>query len=206
MKMFAGLLIGVLSLALTSGSALAADVVKMGFFDMQTIIEHSEIGKEGAEKFRLKKEKMREQLAAKLQEIKEMDEEFKKKEHLLSQDVKKKKAQEILSAKMDYDRLTYEANQKLGDLEQELLAPIKNKVLEIVTRIGKEEGYTLILERRRAGLAYAPSSLELTDRIIRELNEMQVEESAGSGQSRDKRGTAGRGSDVRGQRPEGERF
>lgn len=180
MKMFAGLLIGVLSLALTSGSALAADVVKLGFFDMQTIIERSEMGKEGAEKFRLEKEKMREKLAAKLQEIKEMDEEFKKKEHLLSQDVKRKKAQEILSAKMEYDRLTYEANQKLGDLEQELLAPIKNKVLEIVTRIGKEEGYTLILEMRRAGLAYAPSSLELSDRIIRELNEMQVEESAGS--------------------------
>jgi hypothetical protein len=36
----------------------------------------------------------------------------------------------------------------------------------------------MIWEMQMAGLAYAPSSLELTDRIIRELNEISAKEKA----------------------------
>ena len=44
-----------------------------------------------------------------------------------------------------------------GGLEQELLNPLKDMVFEIVSRIGKEEGYTMIWEMRQTGLAYAPA-------------------------------------------------
>jgi outer membrane protein len=168
-------LVGFLFLVLAS-PAMAADVVKLGFFDMQTIVERSEAGKGSADKFNLEKEKVREQLAAKLNEVKALDEEFKKKEQVWSQEVKKKKAQEIVTKKMEYDRLAYDANRQLGQLEQDLLTPLKDRVIDIVTRIGKEEGYTMIWEMRRAGLAYAPPSLELTDRIIRELNASEAKE------------------------------
>ena len=57
-----------------------------------------------------------------------------------------------------------------------LLRPIKEKVLDIVARIGKEEGYTMIWEMRRSGLVYAPGSLELTDRVISELNEQAAKD------------------------------
>ncbi|UCG13749.1 MAG: OmpH family outer membrane protein [Deltaproteobacteria bacterium] len=170
MKIFRVALLGLLVLLFCT-PALAADVVKLGFFDMQTIIDRSEMGKEGAEKFRVEKEQVRQELASKLEEVKALDDEFKKKEHIWSLDVKKTKAQEIMAKKMEYDRLTYEAKRKLGQQEQDLLMPIRDKVLEIVNRIGKEEGFSMIWEMRRAGLAYAPDTLGLTDRIIRELNE-----------------------------------
>ncbi|MBW1982965.1 MAG: OmpH family outer membrane protein [Deltaproteobacteria bacterium] len=153
------------------GIASAAEVVKLGYFDMQTIIERSEIGKQGAEKFQQQKEKVRQELSGKLKEIKALDEEFKKKEQIWSAEVKKQKAQEIMAKRMEYDRLAYDANRQLDKLQQELLNPIRDKIFDIITRIGKEEGYTMIWEMRRAGLAYAPASLELTDRIIKELNE-----------------------------------
>jgi hypothetical protein len=37
----------------------------------------------------------------------------------------------------------------------------------------------MIWEMQMAGLAYAPTSLELTDRIIRELNEISAKEAGG---------------------------
>jgi hypothetical protein len=43
-------------------------------------------------------------------------------------------------------------------------------VLEIVAKIGKEGGYTMIFEIPGAGIWYAPDSLNLTDKIIQELN------------------------------------
>ena len=175
MRICKGALVGLLVL-MFSAPALAADIVKMGYFDMQRVIDRSEMGQEGAEKFKAEKEKVREQLAAKVQEIKEMDDEFKKKEPIWSQEMKKSKAQALMSKKMEYERATYEANRQLGQQEQMLLRPIKEKVLEIVARIGKEEGYTMIWEMRRSGLAYAPTSLEITDRVIRELNELAAKE------------------------------
>jgi outer membrane protein len=84
----------------------------------------------------------------------------------------------MMAKKAEYDQLRAEANRRLGEQERELLTPIREKVLEIISRIGKEEGYTMIWEMQMAGLAYAPSSLELTDRIIRELNEISAKEKA----------------------------
>ena len=155
-----------------STTVFAADVVKLGFFDMQGIIDRSELGKEGAQMFEAEKEKVRQELATRLSQLQEMDGEFKKKELIWSDEVKKAKAQEIMTKKIEYDRFRAEANQRLSEQEQLLLRPIKEKVLDIISRIGKEEGYTMIWEMRRTGLAYAPPSLEITDRIIRELNEI----------------------------------
>ena len=58
----------------------------------------------------------------------------------------------------------------MGKREQELLTPLKTKVLEIVAKIGKEGGYTMIFEVHSAGILYAPDSLNLTDKIIQGLN------------------------------------
>jgi outer membrane protein len=175
MRIFKGMLVGML-FVLLSTTVWAADVVKLGFFDMQTIIDRSEMGKAGLEKFKIEREKMRQELADKLNELRELDDEFKKKEQVWSDDVKKAKAQEMMAKKAEYDQLRAEANRRLGEQERELLAPIREKVLEIISRIGKEEGYTMIWEMQMAGLAYAPTSLELTDRIIRELNEISAKE------------------------------
>jgi outer membrane protein len=177
MKLMKGALVGLLFLLMGfTIPARAAEVVKLGFFDMQSIIDRSEMGKEGREAFRGQMKEIREDLAGNLEEIKGLDEAYKRKQHIWSDDVKKTKAQEILTRKAEYERLTYEANRQLEDLQQELLQPIRDKVFEIITRIGKEEGYTMIWEMRHAGLAYAPASLELTDRIIRELDELAAKE------------------------------
>lgn len=163
-------LLGVLLSVVMASPSLAADLVKIGFFDMQRIVERSELGKGGAEKFRQEREKVRERQAAKLKEIQDIEEEFKKKESVWSQDVKKKKLQDVVSRKMEYERASYEDYRQLGQLEQELLRPLRDKVFEIVRRIGQEGGYSLILEMQQAGLVYALPSLELTEQIVRELN------------------------------------
>ncbi len=164
--LFVGFLVLVFSTPL-----LAADVIKIGFFDMQTIIDRSEPGKDGAQKFEAEKEKVRQELATKLKELQQLEEEFRTKEHIWSPEVKKTKAQEFLIKQREYKRLEMEANRSLSKQERELLAPIKDKVTDIVFRIGKAEGYTMIAELSQAGVVYAPASLNLTDRIIRELNE-----------------------------------
>lgn len=148
----------------------AAEVVKLGFFDKQAIVDRSEMGKEGLATMKADMKPIREKLEATRQEIKELKEEFQKKEPIWSDEVKKAKYLEIVSKEKRLEQDVEQANRSLSKRERELLEPLQQKVLEIVAKIGKEGGYTMIFEVHGAGILYAPDSLNLTDKIIEELN------------------------------------
>ncbi len=164
-------------LVLVFGSPVfAADVVKLGYFDLQAVIERSEMGKEGFGKFQEEMKKAREKLETQRQEVKAMRDEFQMKEQVWSEDVKKKKLQQIRVREESVRRAIEQANRDLSERERTILTPLKDKMLEVIARIGKEEGYSMILDGAQAGIAYAPESLNLTDRIIRELNQISAKD------------------------------
>jgi len=148
----------------------AAEVVKLGYFDKQAIVDRSEVGKEGLATIKAEMKPIYEKLEATRQEIKELKEEFKKKEPIWSDEMKKTKYFEIVSMEKKLEQDVEQANRALSKRERELLTPLQSRVLEIVAKIGKEEGYTMIFEIPGAGIWYAPDSLNLTDKIIQELN------------------------------------
>ena len=157
----------------------AAEVIKLGFFDRQAIVDRSEMGKEGEQKFKSEMKKVREKLEAERQELQQFQEEINKKKLIWSEEVKKTKLQELFAKKQSLERLVVQSNRELERLEQTLLQPLKEKLLDIVARIGKEEGYTMIFEREHAGIFYAPDSINLTERIVRELNGISAREHTG---------------------------
>ena len=57
------------------------------------------------------------------------------------------------------------------------MGKLEKKLGEIVEEIGKKEGYMLIMERRVGGVMYAPSAIDITDRVIRRLNALGTKES-----------------------------
>jgi outer membrane protein len=148
----------------------AAEVVKLGYFDKQAIVDRSEVGKEGLATIKAEMKPIYEKLEATRQEIKDLKEEFKKKEPIWSDEMKKTKYFEIVSMEKKLEQDVEQANRSLSKRERELLTPLQAKVLEIVAKIGKEGGYTMIFEIPGAGIWYAPDSLNLTDKIIQELN------------------------------------
>ena len=154
----------------------AAEVVKLGFFDKQAIVDRSEMGKAGLATIKAEMKPIYEKLEAARQEIKELKEEFKKKEPIWSEEVKKTKYVEIVSKEKRLEQDVEQANRSLSMRERELLKPLQDKVLKIVAKIGKEGGYTMIFEVPGAGIWYAPDTLNLTEKIIQELNATSVGE------------------------------
>lgn len=175
MRICKAVLVGLFFLTFST-QVRAAEVIKLGFFDRQAIVDRSEMGKEGEQKFKTEMNKIREKLEAERQELKEMQEEINKKNLIWSEEVKKSKLQDLFTKKQRLEGLVIQSNRELERLEQELLRPLKENLLEIVARIGKEEGYTLIFEREHAGIFYAPNSLNITDKIIQELNAISASE------------------------------
>ena len=177
MRILSGVIAGLLFLAVST-QVWAAEVIRLGFFDKQAIVDRSEMGKEGLKKLREKMIPIREKLDAARQEIEELEAEFKKKELVWSDEVKKSKIQEIRAKKVMLRQGVDQANRLLSEQERELLMPLQRKVVDIVARIGKEEGYAMIFELGNGGIWYAPNSLNLTERIVQELDEFHAREKA----------------------------
>ena len=178
MRFLTGVIAGLLCLAVST-QGWTAEVIKLGFFDKQALVDRSEMGKEGLEKLKAQMLPIREKLDAAQQEIEELEAEFKKKELVWSDDVKKTKFQEIRSKRAMLRQGVDQANRLLTEKERELLMPLQKKVVEIVARIGKEDGYAMIFELGNGGIWYAPNSLNLTERIVQELDEFHAREKAG---------------------------
>jgi outer membrane protein len=177
MRILTGVIAGLLLLAVST-QVWAAEVIRLGFFDKQAIVDRSEMGKEGLEKLRAKMVPIREKLNAARQEVAELEAEFKQKELVWSNDVKQAKIQEIRAKEVMLRQGVDQANRLLTEQERELLMPLQQKVVEIVARIGKEEGYAMIFELGNGGIWYAPDSLNLTERVVQELNEFYAGEKA----------------------------
>ena len=52
----------------------------------------------------------------------------------------------------------------------EATKPIVEELLKIAADIGKERGYTLIMESQKAGIIYAPDALDITDDVVKRLD------------------------------------
>ena len=177
MRILTGVIAGLLLLAVST-QVWAAEVIRFGFFDKQAIVDRSEMGREGLEKLRAKMVPIREKLDAARQEVAALEAEFKQKELVWSNDVKQAKIQEIRAKKVMLRQGVDQANRLLAGQERELLMPLQKNVVEIVARIGKAEGYAMIFELGDGGIWYAPDSLNLTERIVQELNEFYAGEKA----------------------------
>jgi Skp family chaperone for outer membrane proteins len=74
----------------------------------------------------------------------------------------------------DFKTLKASYAQQFKQLEARSITKIKKDVLDIVRRIGKKEGFKLIIERNETGAMYYPESLDITDEVIKEYNKTAV--------------------------------
>jgi outer membrane protein len=59
---------------------------------------------------------------------------------------------------------------KIAEKNSELVQPIIEKINVVLKRIGDEEGYTLVLDAAVGGIVYAAEGIDLTARVLEELN------------------------------------
>jgi len=71
----------------------------------------------------------------------------------------------------DFKGLQKKYEQDLQRLQKKMIKQLQKDILSLAQKIGKKEGFQLILER--AGVLYVPGSLDITDRIIEEYNKTE---------------------------------
>lgn len=163
--------IGLLSLtvAMLFASSAAAHMSKVGFVNPQRIINESKIGRIAQEDLaRLGKEKDR-----RVREALEAVEKLKDKlqESTLSVTEEQSLEKLLRLAVRDYEQLVQASNVDIQGEERRLIQFVMRRADSILRRIAQEMGFSMILTDPEI-IGYVADSMDITDRVIRELNGM----------------------------------
>jgi outer membrane protein len=156
---------------LVGPSARAADL-KIGFIDSDQIFERYQKTKVLQEEFNREVQDLSKTAKEKKGEIDDLQKKLDSQSQMLSE-AKKDEQNQLLQKKIsEYETFVqsnWGPNGKISKLNEEYLRPIIDRVHNIVTLIGNEEGFSLILDAADGNVVYGDKSLDLTERVLTSL-------------------------------------
>lgn len=166
------ILLAVLAVLGLSGTGYAADVAKIGVVDFQHLFENSEAGKVIKTEITTQGKKMEAELQEKGAEIEEMKKRLEREALVMSKEMREEKEREFRIKVNDIKVLQKKYEGELQDMQKRLMGGLQKETLEIIGDIGKKEGYLLIIDRR--GVLYSPSTVDITDEVIKRHNALNA--------------------------------
>ncbi len=102
-----------------------------------------------------------------------MQAEFEKQSSVLSAEAKKTKEVEIEKAVREYQRFVQDSQNEMKKKESDATVSILKELREVIDKIGREDGYSLILENVEGIILYSKKDLDITDRVIKNYNDFK---------------------------------
>ena len=156
----------------------SADVAKIGVIDFQQIIDKSDLGKHAKSEINAQGKKMETELKKKAAELEKLKDQLEREALVMSTEKREQNERDLRIKVNDFKGLQKKYEQDLQRLQKKMISRLQKDILALAQEIGKKEGFQLILER--SGVLYVPSSLNITDRIIKEYNKKQNQSGKGT--------------------------
>ena len=157
---------GMAILFLTSIASAQVQVnFKLGYVDVQKALNICAGGKDAAAKLNKELEKAKTKYEASAEELKREKETLERQGPLLEENVLQDKMRDFRSKYRDWERFRKDTENDIKQQHNEMVDKISKELIEIVDKMGKEGGYTLIVERSL--VPYIDPSLDLTEEAIK---------------------------------------
>jgi outer membrane protein len=173
MKKLFTLMAGVVLIFCFQHQALSAGSHKFGVVDIEKFQEQSKSFQKIKEGLQQKFDSLQKKLDEKKGELIEIEDELKKQSMMLSLDAKEDKAKELEKKRRHFKYLAEDFSQEMKQAQLEARQGLAKELEKVVEKIGKKEGYTLIMEKRTIGLVYFNKALDITDQVIKEYDRMK---------------------------------
>lgn len=151
--------------------ASAADAIKIGYVDIQKVLEQSDEAKKVRSTLESLKSSKEKELEKMVTNAKKLDEDLKKQQNILSDEAKKAKVEELEKMDRDIRRFVSDSEAELTKKQREMENSILNDLVNIIQKIGKEGDYTLILPA--TVILYSNKVIDITDTVLKKFNEMK---------------------------------
>ncbi len=162
-----------LLIAFTSLSYAQSESIKIGYVDLQKVIGNSQAGKSAKSSFENEFKSKRDIIEQKARALEKMKQDFIKNSTVMNETTRKQKAEQIEKQEKDLGRTREDFREELQKKDLQLTQKIVKDIDGIMKEIGKEEGYSIILERTESGIIFANPKIDITDKIIEAYDSKQ---------------------------------
>ena len=152
---------------LAAGTAPAEEPVRIAFVDMQKALNESRAGKKALGELQKLMEERKSGLQKQKESLEKRKDELDKQGLLLNEETRKTRENEIRTLERDYSRTLSDLKEEFGRRESEFTDGIRKDLLKVIDKIGREGGYTLVLEKQYSAILYAPATIDLTETLIK---------------------------------------
>ena len=161
--------LGALAL-LVVGTAAQDEPIKIGVVDLDQAISSTEDGKSAREALARKQREAEAEMAPLYERYKALEDDLKAKKFVLSDE-------SLFQKQLDLAEIRNQIENRMKEIEGQLKVdkfriqePLVTKLRTIINETGRDEGFTLILQRGAAGVIYTREALDITDLIISKYN------------------------------------
>ncbi|KAF0159241.1 MAG: hypothetical protein FD159_711 [Syntrophaceae bacterium] len=161
----------VLLIIVWANTSFAAD--RIGFINIQEIIQTSNVGKKAAEEFKKLVEKKQVNVKDMENEVKKMKDELDKQGAILTASARSDKEAAYQRKLRDYQILVDDTNKELQKRDQEYSQKIIPDILKVVRAIAEKEKYTLILDISTMPMPYHDKANDISKKVIEDFNKAQ---------------------------------
>lgn len=154
----------------SSAPAHAAGPVKMGYVDLQRMLNETRDGKAARAKLEGEKKKMQVDIDKQQGDLKRQAEEFEKQKVLLKDEARAKKQAELQEKFVNLQQKFVGLQQDLTKREQDLTREIFERAAKEIESVAKRDGYTMVLEKSESAVLYADPTIDITAEIIKRID------------------------------------
>ncbi len=157
---------------------------KIAFISMQTIVSESQLGKAGQKQMQVLQDKKTQELAQQNNQIAALQKEIQQQSGVLSASAIAAKSAQLDKLQRDFQFAQQNAAAERDSLNEQLLADFTEKVLPVVEEIRQAHDLWAVFSIQDSGVAAAHPGLDLSDEVIKKLDEKTK---AGGGGALDRR-------------------
>jgi len=166
------LLLG-LAAVLAWGTGADDEPVKLAVVDVDMALNSTEEGKAAREELARKKREAEATMQPRIERFQELQEELKSKRFVLSEEALYDRQLDLVELKNEIESEMKELENKLKIDQERIVGPLRKKMVGIVQNIGRDRGFTLIVERNTPGVLYSREALDITDAVIERFNQQK---------------------------------
>ena len=160
-----------LCLALFAGT-VHAETLKIGIVDFRRVFDNSKAGAVVKQELDVAGQEVQGELQKRKEEIDESRKNLEREAMIMSQDARADREREIRIKINDFKALQQKYMEDLQEKQQKLIRQIEEEVFELAEQMGKEMGFSLILEQRASAALYFDPSLDITDQLIQRYDKI----------------------------------
>jgi outer membrane protein len=157
-----------------AGSFAADKGDKIGFINLQQIMQASNAGKKAAGEFKNYYEKKTQEIKSAEKELKTFKDELDKQSEIMTQSARSEKEAAYQKKLRDYQLLVNDTNEELKRRDQEMTQKLIPDIIKIVRSVAAREKYTLVIDVATMPVPYYDKRNDFTDKVIEDYNKSAI--------------------------------